>query len=514
MNNSRNTPSGTRTQYSYRVQQQNQNGQTVGQGYVRNVGTQQHYAPNQQPLRNVGTPNYRPPQKRAVTEKITLTPEQMEINRVNREREKYYHKKQRGRFFKTLLIRFFVFLVVFAVMAGMVTAALFYQLTKQDPVDVSGYSYKIGDGNTYTLKYADAIHEGHIYISFTDIANLCGMAMVGSTEDIKYVMIGDETETIRFLTNTRVVYVNGVETRLPSSSYYKNEKLYVPVDFVDSYCKGLTVDVNTSTHRVTVQRILLNANEKGVVPKGEIAEYDTLSFLLASPSPMTGITEETAKAFIKTPDMGFLENLSSYEEYMNPGNTTEYLTLVNVNHLLDSSYVPQDMLTVSATRDDGRALQQLRTYAAKSLEAMFREMRANGIEDVSVTSAYRSYSYQKALFDERLVQFSSLGTEGAYKAASEIVNPPGGSEHQTGLCCDMHNLASADVAFSKEDAYKWISENCWKFGFILRYPEDKVNITGISFEPWHYRYVGRYHAQKMKELGMCLEEYWAYLGYN
>ena len=71
----------------------------------------------------------------------------------------------------------------------------------------------------------------------------------------------------------------------------------------------------------------------------------------------------------------------------------------------------------------------------------------------------------------------------------------------------MHNLGSADVAFAKKDAYLWLRDNAWKFGFILRFPEDKQEITKISFEPWHYRFVGRYHAKAIYDAGLCLEEY-------
>lgn len=71
----------------------------------------------------------------------------------------------------------------------------------------------------------------------------------------------------------------------------------------------------------------------------------------------------------------------------------------------------------------------------------------------------------------------------------------------------MHNLPGADVSFANQEVYKWLRENAWKFGFILRFPEDKTEITGYSFEPWHYRFVGRYHAQKIHKGGLCLEEY-------
>ena len=88
-----------------------------------------------------------------------------------------------------------------------------------------------------------------------------------------------------------------------------------------------------------------------------------------------------------------------------------------------------------------------------------------------------------------------------------VMRPAGSCEHQLGLCADLHNLPEADVSVGETEAFKWLRDNCWKFGFILRYPADKVDITGCSYEPWHYRYVGRYHAQKMYNEGLCLEEY-------
>ena len=71
----------------------------------------------------------------------------------------------------------------------------------------------------------------------------------------------------------------------------------------------------------------------------------------------------------------------------------------------------------------------------------------------------------------------------------------------------MHNLWSAINAYADEPSYAWLTENAWKFGFILRYPEDKTDITGITFEPWHWRFVGRDNAKAMRDASMCLEEY-------
>lgn len=207
----------------------------------------------------------------------------------------------------------------------------------------------------------------------------------------------------------------------------------------------------------------------------------------------------------------FKADISMYEEYMNPKGD-EYLTLINSTHKLEPDYVPDDLVDIIDTRQDGRAVQQIRLYAAKSLEAFLIEARAQGYNDVTVTSGFRNYNYQSQLFNARLLQYSYLGDEKAYAAASKIVAVPGTSEHQSGLCCDMHNLPAADVSFGDTPAGKWMAANCHKFGFIIRYPEGKTDITGITYEPWHFRYIGRYHACKIYERGICLEEYWTSLG--
>ena len=205
------------------------------------------------------------------------------------------------------------------------------------------------------------------------------------------------------------------------------------------------------------------------------------------------------------PEPDFVSDLSGYEKYMNPENRDEYLFLVSVDSPLDSDYVPGDLMGCKFTREDGRAVQKLREYACKSLEALLTEAEACGISSVSVTSGYRSYDYQNYLFQNEI---SLMGSE---EEAAKNVNPPGSSEHQSGLCVDMHNLPSASVAFAGTEEAVWLEENAHKFGFILRYPEDKTEVTGINFEPWHFRYVGRYHATQMYNLQMCLEEYIEYI---
>lgn len=239
-----------------------------------------------------------------------------------------------------------------------------------------------------------------------------------------------------------------------------------------------------------------------------------------TPAEETQTAETAAPAETEPPQptwenytFNFKSDLSAYEQYMNPEGD-EYLTLINKTHPLGEDYAPTDLIDVVDTRNDGRATQQMREYAAKALEAFLIEARANGFNDVTVTSAYRPYKQQQYSFNNKVAEFSYLGDEAAYAEAAKIIQIPGCSEHQSGLCVDMHNIAAADVSFAKQAAATWLADNCYKFGFILRYPADKTEITGISFEPWHFRYVGRYHACKMWERGLCLEEYWQQLGKN
>lgn len=517
MNNNRNTSNGrVNGKPNYSAQRPTvppgQNGtrgaQTAGRPQqTRNTRQSPQQRPVAQP--RSGT-NQRPVQngsQNAARRNMHMTAEQAAINRTSRRNEKHYSRRRAkyavGVFFRSALL----FGVLFAII-GCLSAVVFYvNLTYSEAEDSSRYSYII-DGQRSTLSYKNAVRDGRVYVSFTDVAKMCGLAVTGSDSDMKFVIKGDEAETIRFITDSREVYVNGIGTRLGSECYRINDELYVPVDFVSAYFNGLDVTVDESGHKVTVDRIITNLDENGKLPKNTEAEYAELSFLLKAPDGIEPISEEE-EIDATMPDLGFVTNLAAYEPYMNPGNTMEFLTVVSVNNKLPSDYAPQDVVPVINTRTDNRKTQLMRENAAMALEAMFIELEAAGFNDVSVTSAYRSYAYQETLFNQYLAQYNNN-----YDYVMTFSNPPGSSEHQTGLCADLHNLPSADIAFAQTEAYTWLRHNCWKFGFILRYPKDKVDVTGISFEPWHYRYVGRYHAQRIYEAGMCLEEYVEYIGEN
>lgn len=124
-----------------------------------------------------------------------------------------------------------------------------------------------------------------------------------------------------------------------------------------------------------------------------------------------------------------------------------------------------------------------------------------GESDLYIACAYRSYDTQQGLYDDELNSDPEAGVN--------LVAPPGYSDHQTGYVFDVdhYNATENGIAFDGTGNDEWFLDNCANYGFIVRYPEDKVDITGYYYEPWHYRYVGIPHAIYMKQNNLCLEEY-------
>ena len=131
--------------------------------------------------------------------------------------------------------------------------------------------------------------------------------------------------------------------------------------------------------------------------------------------------------------------------------------------------------------------------------------------NLRIVSAYRSKEKQTRLFQNKIRKYRQKGMDAqeAYEEASRSVAIPGTSEHQLGLALDIlgSGYGSLNEGFADTKAGEWLAENCAKYGFILRYPKDKEEITGIIFEPWHFRYVGNPHALKMTDQELTLEEY-------
>ena len=193
--------------------------------------------------------------------------------------------------------------------------------------------------------------------------------------------------------------------------------------------------------------------------------------------------------------------------YIDPEDASPFLSIVSAAAPSDASFVPDDLTEVADTRGE-RERVRLRLFAAKALEAMFAELRACGYDDVSVTKGYVSFDEQQTLYANTLASFAALCPEDEARARTNAAVPPAGlCEDQLGLSVDIHNLPTASQAFESESAYRWLYAHCADFGFVIRYPKNKTELTGHSFEPYHLRFVGRTAAREMAENGWCLEEY-------
>ncbi len=188
--------------------------------------------------------------------------------------------------------------------------------------------------------------------------------------------------------------------------------------------------------------------------------------------------------------------------------------IISPNYPLSSDFVPDNLVSTKSFVVGNDV--SLRADAAAALKIMLEDMQAAGIFDIYANSGYRSYALQANLHSNKINSYLSLGysNEEAIIAASSVVLPPGTSEHQAGLAVDLSTSSiryDLIEEFANTDAGIWLAENCADYGFILRYPQDKTAITGVIFEPWHFRYIGIPQAQYMQANDLCLEEYYARL---
>ncbi len=238
------------------------------------------------------------------------------------------------------------------------------------------------------------------------------------------------------------------------------------------------------------------------------------------------------------PNYQYSCDVSLYMDAINAKYDRSDILLVNKNNPLGEYYVPSNLVYLNREDTLGGKTHQLNETAALALHAMMMCMRADGITDTFVTSAYRSYKYQvdthngyiqkerNGISIEAINYFgydyiqnfylsqgiTKLTLEDARAVVLSYSAPPGKSEHQTGLCVDFMTTGMSDLTnpgFEPTAAFRWLQENACQFGFVLRYPKDKVNTTGYSYESWHYRFVGKEAAIAITERGITLEEYLA-----
>lgn len=183
-------------------------------------------------------------------------------------------------------------------------------------------------------------------------------------------------------------------------------------------------------------------------------------------------------------------------------STGAKIILVNPWH-----FIPYDYTSDIVNAEDGYMID---SSCKDDLLQMLADCRKAGF-DARITSAYRRPQTQINLYNNKVWYFLDQGYDEATarKEAAKIIAVPGTSEHELGLAVDLVDSSYWVLDEAQEDtpAQKWLMAHCWEYGFILRYPNEKSDSTGIIYEPWHYRYVGKELAMELKDTGLCLEEY-------
>lgn len=353
------------------------------------------------------------------------------------------------------------------------------------------------DAVTATETYKFITENGKtLKINMNALADLCDLTISGTQSAPKYAVRGG-TSYVKFKSGSAIAVVNGRNYEMSCPAEYdESGDLWIDLYFADDILSGVSITVDLETNTLHAQR--------NATPEGTVLDpvYEVVSISSGNRTESeNGGSSPSAELVYKTDVSAFIEDLYPSD--------SSYLILANKQNPLSPDHSPEDLVTVSVPTT--RAM-ELRASAARALEAMFAEMAADGVTDVSITSAYRSYSYQEMLFLRYIEQemANGLSESEAIALVETYSSRPGYSEHQTGLCVDFWTSTMTDLTneqFEGTDASKWLMENAWKFGFILRYPSDKTATTGYTYESWHYRFVGIDAATEISRNGWCFEEY-------
>ncbi len=284
------------------------------------------------------------------------------------------------------------------------------------------------------------------------------------TEDFQQLFLDSYNEKYDELLNYEDFDVNNLEEYLTNYDYFEDEQL---IQVVNS---GRIQELENNEYYIPCLKTLYLRH---------LDEYDSIRDLI-----------EIVNTY---------RYLPLYTCIMETDVSKNYLMLVNKYHQLPSDYEPDDLVDID--NDYGWGSTRQAVYDA------FVEMADDAYEagyTISITSAYRSYDYQDGLYNKYL----SID-EGGQASVDTYSARPGHSEHQSGLCLDLVTPGYNMDDFGLSEASDWVNENCYKYGFIIRYTEDKVNITGYQAEPWQVRYVGSSEiAKDIKDRGISFDEYY------
>ena len=436
---------------------------------------------------------------------------------AEQKRQEILRRKRKEEKRKAMLAKIYFFILIFTLLSVITIICIGCRHNQNASGSTTNAEITVDKGEPKPQKDASLssfLNNGVLYINFTELATKCNMTISGSTNEQTFsVTNGDTVEYMTVKVDSTVVIINGTTVHAANNALLKDSNIWLSVDFVSNTVNGVNVKYDEESKTLTCKRTELNASTK------DNPLYESVSFThnvtkpietqpntsVTEPPESTTVPETTKKEEKPTSKYNFKADLSAYEKYMDPDNRDGYLVIANRNILLSADYVPKDLTKVYKAK--GSADKYKMTYvAAMAFEAMVKESEQHGL-NIYPCSGYRSYQTQKYLFQNYVnghMKNDGMTYAEAVAEASTYSMIEGASEHQTGLTMDVN---WTETTFGATKEAKWLVENCYKFGFIIRYPADKENVTGISWEPWHLRYVGRYHAEQMHKLNLCLEEY-------
>lgn len=338
------------------------------------------------------------------------------------------------------------------------------------------YIYVFGD-TEQELSEKLAFSDGVQYIDMVALATFCDMESIEEGFAINGTYIKLEN-------GSSLATVNGFNVSLSEKVIIDEKHVLIPIEDAKDLIFGINIDVS---------------GEKTVIT-----------------------ATENIYMIAKNVEFDYVTDVSAYLEYINSKDQSISI-LANKQHSIGEDFSPAKLVEIPKKYRRTDRVLKLDLTAEKALEAMMQDMFALGIDDVCVQSAYRTYAEQQNLFNNYVNSEinKGLSRDEAIANANKYSARPEYSEHRTGLCVDffvpscmleLENYGYEgsypnDVGFTETNAYPWLLKNCWKYGFILRYPEDKVDITGYSYESWHYRFVGLEVASIIHQTGLSYEEY-------
>lgn len=302
-------------------------------------------------------------------------------------------------------------------------------------------------------------------------------------EEIAKIMELDEIDQKRFL-EQRDLKMTGYLMM----NDFKEEKL-------DDYLKydGLSEKLSKEKIVELVNRGLINDSNKKLIKDIYESEY----FIPAKEELYLGYMPDYDDAKKLLEVVNTKRYLSLYTDVRYTDLTKDVKMLVNKYYRLPKDYEPDDLVQVDATVGRG--------YLRKEVYEAYKELYEDSVKEgfnLKIISAYRSYATQDSLYNGYL-KTDPKEVVDTYSAR------PGHSEHQSGLCMDVSEPGYSLDNFYQTKASKWLADNCYKYGFIIRYPEDKTDITGYQGEPWQLRYVGKDIAEDVYRRGITYDEYYA-----